>query len=308
MPLDPQAKAFIDTLPVGGDVDYDALPAELIRKGWEAIATHPTGETVATVLDRTIPGPEGAIGVRIYTPDAAAPLPLLVYLHGGGFVTGSLDTHDPLCRALANRAACTVLSVDYRLAPEHRFPAALDDSHAALRWAADHAAELGVDAERIAVGGDSAGGNLAAATALRCRERGPRLCHQLLIYPVIAPDFETASYRENAEGYLLTRGMMMWFWRQYLADPAQGNDPEAAPLRAPDHAGLAPATVITAEFDPLRDEGEAYAARLREAGVPTELLRYDGQIHAFVSFADRFDRGREAIDRAAQNLRVAFAA
>ncbi len=308
MALDPQARAFLDTLPVGGEVDYDALSVELIRKGWEAISAHAPGESVATVRDRTIPGPEEAIGVRIYTPDSAAPLPLLVYLHGGGFVTGSLDTHDALCRALANRAACAVLSVDYRLAPEQRFPAAVEDSHAALRWAADHAAELGVDAERIAVGGDSAGGNLAAVSALRCRDRGPRLCHQLLIYPVIAPDFETASYRENAEGLLLTRGIMMWFWRQYLGDPAQGSDPSACPLRAPDHAGLAPATVITAEFDPLRDEGEAYAARLREAGVPTDLLRYDGQIHAFVSFADRIDRGREAIDRAARNLRGAFAA
>ncbi len=308
MALDPQAQAFLDEYSMGEDVDYDSLPVDLVRKGWEAISTHLPGESVATLRDRTIPGPAGEIGVRFYAPDADAPLPLLVYLHGGGFVTGSLDTHDALCRSLANRAACAVLSVDYRLAPEHRCPAAADDSHAALRWAADHAAELGVDAERIAVGGDSAGGNLAAVSALRCRDLGPRLCHQLLIYPVIAPDFETPSYRENANGFLLTRGIMMWFWRQYLGDPSLGNDPSACPLKAPDHAGLAPATLITAEFDPLRDEGEAYAARLREAGVPTDLLRYDGQIHAFVSFADRIDRGCEAIDHVAKNLRGAFGA
>ena len=308
MALDPQAQAFLDEYSMGEDVDYSSLPVDLVRKGWEAISTHLPGESVATLRDRTIPGPAGEIGVRFYAPDADAPLPLLVYLHGGGFVTGSLDTHDALCRSLANRAACAVLSVDYRLAPEHRCPAAADDSHAALRWAADHAAELGVDAERISVGGDSAGGNLAAVSALRCRDLGPRLCHQLLIYPVIAPDFETPSYRENANGFLLTRGIMMWFWRQYLGDPSLGSDASACPLKAPDHAGLAPATLVTAEFDPLRDEGEAYAARLREAGVPTDLLRYDGQIHAFVSFADRIDRGREAIDRVAKNLRGAFGA
>jgi acetyl esterase len=306
MPLDPQVRALLDEMPAGA-LDYDALPVEVIRAGFRGLALA-RGEAVHAVADRAIPGPDGDVAVRIYTPAEGGPLPALVFFHGGGFVTGDLDSHDALCRALANGAACVVVSVDYRLAPEHKFPAAPEDCFAGVRWVARHAAALGVDPGRLAVGGDSAGGNLAAVTALLCRERGgPALRHQLLLYPVIAPAFETASYRENASGYLLSRDAMRWFWRQYLHDAREGRDPRAAPVHAPSFAGVAPATVLTAEFDPLRDEGEAYARRLAEAGVPTRLSRYEGQIHGFLLWPDRIDRAREAIAEAAQALRLAFA-
>ena len=219
-----------------------------------------------------------------------------------------LDTHDGVCRQLANRAGCAVVSVDYRLAPEAKFPAGPEDCYAAARYAAEHAGELGVDAARIAVAGDSAGGNLAAVVALMARaRRGPALCHQLLVYPVTNHDFETASYHENAEGYLLTRAMMQWFWGHYLATPEAGEDPWASPLREPDLSGLPAATVLTAEYDPLRDEGEAFAERLRAAGVPTSLTRYDGMFHGFFGMTAAIDRARDALDHAAGALRSAFA-
>jgi len=201
-----------------------------------------------------------------------------------------------------------VLSVDYRLAPEYRYPTAPEDCYGAVCWLEEHASRLGVDAARIALAGDSAGGNLAAVTAQLCRDRnGPAICHQLLIYPVVDHVCETPSMHENAEGYLLTRGMMEWFWEQYLNDLEEGEQPMASPCRAEDLSGLAPATVITAEFDPLRDEGENYARALMAAGVPTEMIRYDGQIHGFLSWADRIDRGRHGIDVVGAVLRRAFA-
>jgi acetyl esterase len=307
VPLDPQARALLDELPDTGAIDFAALPVAALRRGWEGLALRGAGEPVARVEERSIAGPGGALRLRIYRPAAAEALPVLVYLHGGGFVTGSLDTHDALCRSLANRVPCCVASVDYRLAPEHRFPAAPEDCHAALCWAEAHADELDADAGCIAVGGDSAGGNLAAVSALLCRERGgPRLRHQLLLYPVIAPDFETPSYRQCREGFFLSRNAMMAFWGHYLAREADRLDPIAVPLCARDLSGLPPATVVTAEYDPLRDEGEAYAERLREAGVPAELLRYDGQIHGFLNFAHRVDRARQALDDVAGRLRAAF--
>jgi acetyl esterase len=202
-----------------------------------------------------------------------------------------------------------VASVDYRLAPEAPFPAAPEDCYAATRHLAGHAAELGADPARVAVAGDSAGGNLAAVVAQLARARGgPRLVHQLLVYPVTDHSFDTVSYRENAQGYLLSRDLMKWFWRHYLARPEDGASPLASPLRAPDLGGLPPATVITAGFDPLRDEGEAYAERLRGAGVPTELLRYDGLFHGFFGMGESIERARDAMQRACNALRGAFAA
>ncbi|HIG00948.1 MAG TPA: alpha/beta hydrolase, partial [Myxococcales bacterium] len=225
----------------------------------------------------------------------------------GGFVIGDLDTHDGTCRELAVGAECLVVSVDYRLAPEHPFPAAPEDCYAATAWLAEHCAELGGDPARLAVGGDSAGGNLAAAVALMARERGgPPLAHQLLIYPVTDYGFDTASYRENAEGYMLTRPLMEWFWNHYLADPAQGDNELASPLRAASLAQLPPATVITAEFDPLRDEGEAYAQRLSEAGVKTEMTRYDGVFHGFFGMGAAIDKAKQAVDEACTALRSTF--
>jgi acetyl esterase len=248
--------------------------------------------------------------VRVYTPrDAGAgPLPGLVFFHGGGFVLCNLDTHDGLCRGLANAAGCVVVSVDYRLAPEHRYPAAPDDCYAATQWVAKNGGELGIDVTRIAVGGDSAGGNLTAVVAQMARDRGgPKLRFQLLIYPVTQHAFETESYRENAEGYFLTVGMMRWFWDQYLEKPEHGREAYASPLRAASFANLPPGLCITAGYDPLRDEGEAYAARLREAGVPLPATRYAGMFHGFLSMNLQLDKAREALAEAAAALRSALA-
>jgi acetyl esterase len=310
VPLDPQAAAILAELAAVKLPDLSTLPPEILRKAFRELAGRDAEAVeLASVEDRMIPGPAGPIPVRIYAPEpGAGPLPLLVYFHGGGFVLCDLDTHDPTCRALAKRAGCVVVSVDYRLAPEARFPAAPEDCFAAARWAAANAASLGADPRRVAVAGDSAGGNLAAVVSILARERGgPALVHQLLVYPVTDWSFDTASYRENAEGYLLTRDMMSWFRGHYFAKPGDATDPLAAPLRAPDLRGLPPATVLSAEFDPLRDEGEAYAARLREAGVPTTLTRYDGMFHGFFGMTARIDRAREAVDDATRALRNAFA-
>jgi acetyl esterase len=262
---------------------------------------------VAAVAELALPGGEGPIPVRVYTPaEAAAPTPAVVYFHGGGWVIGSLDTHDGLCRALANRARAVVVSVDYRLAPESPFPAAPEDCYAAVGWVAAHGHEIGVDGGRIAVAGDSAGGNLAAVVSLMARDRGgPQLRHQALIYPVTDHDFERPSYRQNADGYLLTRAGMQWFWDHY-APTSRRSDAYVSPLRAEKLVGLPPATLVTAEFDPLRDEGEAYAARLSEAGVPVESVRYDGMIHGFVQLFPVFDAGRRATDRLGEILRSAL--
>jgi acetyl esterase len=231
-----------------------------------------------------------------------------VFFHGSGFVLCSLNTHDGMCRNLCAGADCLVVSVDYRLAPEHKFPAAVDDCVFATRWVADHATDLNGDAARLGIAGDSAGGNIAAATALRLRdEGGPPLCGQLLLYPVT--DYHTPgtpSYEANAEGYGLTRDTMKWFWNHYLTDPSGASNPYAAPLRARDLSGLPPALVITAEYDPLRDEGERYAERLREAGVRAAWLRYDGMNHGFLFWVGLVDKAGDAMAEACAWLRDAF--
>jgi len=232
-----------------------------------------------------------------------------MFFHGSGFVLCSLDTHDGMCRNLCAGAACVIVSVDYRLAPEHKFPAGIEDCLHAVRWAVAHASELGANPTRVAVAGDSAGGNMAAVAALRLRdEGGPALCAQLLLYPVT--DYHTPgtpSYEENAEGYGLTRDTMKWFWKHYLSDPAQGAHPHASPLRARDLSGLPAALVITAEYDPLRDEGELYADKLRAAGVPTAMTRYDGVNHGFMFWVGVADKAGAAMNEACEWLRGAFA-
>ena len=308
MPIDPQAQAFLDQLSALGAQPLSSMPVADARRAMDALASLRVDPApVRSAVDRRVPGPAGEVPVRIYTPNAPAPLPLLVFFHGGGWVLGGLDTHDGTCRELANGAGCVVVSVDYRLAPEHKFPAAAEDCYAVTQWAAAHAAELGADAKRLAVGGDSAGGNLAAVVAQIARDRGgPPLVFQLLIYPVIAAAFDTASYRDNAEGYLLTAGDMRWFWNHYLASSADAADPYAAPLGALTLAGLPPALVITAEFDPLRDEGELYAHRLEEAGVPARLTRYDGMIHGFFGMGHMMDKAKAAVQESCANLRQVF--
>lgn len=308
MPIHPQARAVLDQFADAPAIDFSALPATAVRAWFEQMSKPRAVEPVHEVRDLVASGPAGPIAVRLYRPSDAQPLPAIAYFHGGGFVIGSLETHDGTCRALANASGCAVLSVEYRLAPEHRFPAAPEDCWTALEWLAGEAPRLGLDPARLAVAGDSAGGNLAAVTALLARERGPALRHQVLVYPVTDHAFDTPSYRENGEGYFLTAAMMRWFWSQYLLDPAQGADPLASPLRAADLGGLPPALVVTAEYDPLRDEGEAYAARLRAAGVATELRRFDGQIHGFFSMFDAVDDGRAAIAAAGAALRAALGA
>jgi len=264
---------------------------------------------VADVSDRTIPGPGGDIPIRVYMPDSERPMPGLVFLHGGGWVVGSLQTHDGLCRALANGGGCTVVSVDYRLSPEHKFPAAIDDAVAATRWVFENVSQLGIDRERIAVGGDSAGGNLAAAVALMLRDAaGPRLAFQLLIYPVTDRNFETPSYIANADGFRLTRSAMQWYWNHYLRSAADADDQRASPLRAASLEGLPPAFVATAEYDPLLDEGRAYADRLRAAGVPVEYREYPGLVHGFAGQGGVVDRARDALDELAAALRTALSA
>jgi len=308
MPLDPQAQALIASV-AGGKPVEQMTPQEMRDALEERVRlTGGAPEPVDQVVPGVVPGPAGPIVVRIYTPKGGqAALPGLVYLHGGGWARGSLQTHDIVCRSLANGAGCVVVSVDYRMAPEHRFPAAFEDSLAATRWVAEHAAELGIDPRRLAVGGDSAGGNLAAAVALAARDAGgPSLVHQLLIYPVTDYNFDTRSYADNAEGYMLTRAAMQHYWRLYLRDGSDGADFRASPLRARDFGNLPPALVITAEFDPLRDEGRAYADRLREAGTAVLYREYPGMVHGFVTSAGVLDAGKQAVREAAAALKDAF--
>ncbi len=310
MPLDPQVKVILDTMSALAMPNLSEVPPEVMRQAFEEQGRErPEGEPVGKVVERQIPGAEGEILVRVYTPFGSGPFPVLTFFHGGGFVLCNLDSHDSTCRALTNAAQCVVVSVDYRLAPEAPFPAAPEDCYAATCWVAENARELDADPERLAVGGDSAGGNLAAVVALMARDRGgPALVHQLLIYPVTDYAFDTPSYKENAEGYFLTREMMQWFWGHYLKTEADGVQPLASPLRADDVSNLPPANVITAEFDPLRDEGEAYAARLLASGVATELIRYDGMIHGFFGMTDALDRAKEAVAQSGRALRRAFGA
>jgi acetyl esterase len=264
---------------------------------------------VARVDDRTLPGPAGPIPIRVYTGDeAAAPgAPVLVWFHGGGFVIGELDTTDNMARALAARSGTTVVSVGYRLAPEHPFPAAVDDAYTATAWVSEHADELGVDGSRLAVGGHSAGANLAAVVAQLARAAGgPAIRLQILACPTVDAVDKWPSYDENAEGYFLTRSTMEWFLANYLGgrDP---DNPRVSPLRASQLSGLPSAVVITAEFDPLRDEGRAYAAALADAGVRVEPLQYDGEIHDFYTFESMLPDASDALDRMAKALRSSLA-
>ena len=308
MPLDTEAQAIADALSQLPMPDFATASVADYRAFLAAFPPLP-GDAVESVEDRSLPGPGGALKVRVYHPQPGARLPLTVFLHGGGFVSLGLESHDNLCRRLALQASTVVVAVDYRLAPEHRFPAAVDDACAAVRWLHAQADSIGADPARIAVAGDSAGGNLAAVVAQQLRGPGePRLCHQLLLYPVIDSACDSASYREFGDGAMLSAGMMRWFWSQYLSHAQDCLDPRASPLRQADLCAVPAATVITAECDPLRDEGEAYAQALSAAGVAVNQRRWPGQFHGFISLQGQLAEAGRALDFAAGSLRQAFAA
>ncbi|MFI9106454.1 alpha/beta hydrolase [Streptomyces fildesensis] len=306
MSLHPQVETLRARLVAAGTRPLYTLDLAEARAADLAAARSAGGvpEPVGSVLDTEIPGPGGLLPVRVYRPESdGRPLPVLCYFFGGGWTLGTLDTCDAICRRLANAAGCVVVSVGYRLAPEHRFPAALYDCRAAVEWIAGHADEHGGDGSRLAVGGDSAGANLAAALTLHLRDHGgPPVAAQLLVYPNTDHLADTASRRENQDPVFFNHRSVDWYWRHYLADPAHGADPYASPLRAGDLGGLPPALVITAEYDPLRDEGEQYAECLAAAGVPVTLSRYDGMIHGFFAMPGELDAAATAQDEAAAFL------
>ena len=307
--LDPEIQPIVDLMNANPDPPGYFAPVEQARAthDLETAEMSGPGPRVAEVRDLQAPGPGGPIPVRVFRPEGAGPLALVAYLHGGGWVIGSLDGFDPLCRALANESGAVVASIGYRLAPEHPFPAAPDDARAALRWLHEHAAELGADPGRMAVAGDSAGANLATVAARRLRDEGDSpLRFQALVYPVCDSALNTPSYRESSEGFGLSAASMKRFWELYL-NGADGRRPDASPLQAEDLSGLPPAFVLTVRDDVLRDEGEAYAAALEAAGVPVTLRRYDGAIHGFFRWIARTEISRRAVAEVGAALRAALA-
>ncbi|GAC1659091.1 MAG: alpha/beta hydrolase [Candidatus Elarobacter sp.] len=297
--LDPQARAFLDQVAASNRPPIESLPLSEARELFEQTWLHLGGPTVAMerVADVEADGPRGPIPIRIYTPhNASAPLPMLIWYHGGGWVCGSRNSYDALCRVLARESGCMVASVDYRLAPEHPAPQPFEDAYAALEWLAANARALGADGTRLAIGGDSAGGSLAASIALKARDvGGPALTHQLLVYPAVGDDAQTESVRAYGEGHFLTKERIAFYWSCYIPQPEVAELPYVLASRAATLRGLPPATIVMAECDPLYDQGVAYAERLRADGVPVDLRVYHGMIHAFFSFIGIFDQGREAV-------------
>jgi acetyl esterase len=312
MALDPEAQAVLDLIVKSGRPAYHTLSPKEARQLFRETrpASTPQPPEIGSVRNLPAEGPAGVIPLRVYRPKGVAEttaLPVLVFFHGGGWVIGDLDTHDVLCRQLTAEAGISVVSVDYRLAPEHKFPAAADDAWAATRWVVAHARDLRVDPTRVAVGGDSAGGNLAAVVALEARDAGaPVLALQVLLYPVTDVGAESQSYSDLADGYMLTRDGMRWFTAHYLAKPEDATDWRVSPLRAPSLAGVAPALVITAGYDPLRDEGDTYARRLRDAGVAVDHACFGGMLHGFAPMGRLIASGNRAVTFIAGSLRQAL--
>lgn len=320
--LDAQARALLELIDSLGMDPMNEMTVADARNGYRERrhATQPDAPEVAAVQEHVVPVPPSgsSIGVRSFKPKTSrasrssagqAALPALLYLHGGGWTIGDLDTHDTLCRMLCNESGCQVFSVDYRMGPEHKFPVAVEDSLAAWQWLHDNAQHLGVDPGRIAVGGDSAGGNLAAVLCLCARDGlWPQPRFQLLIYPAVDQRARHDSHDRNGNGYLLTRELMTWFRKQYHNNEAEYLDWRASPLLAQTHQSLPPALVLTAGFDPLVDEGQAYGQALRAAGVAVEMVSYPGQIHGFITMGRMIDQANEAVSKCAQALRQAMTA
>lgn len=311
MPIDPELTPFIERVSAAYPVPPETLPPVVLRAKMEALSAaartpYPPG---LSVRDEQVPVAAGTVRVRIYRPAApSGTQPCFIYMHGGGWVVGSIDTHDPIAAGIATGTPCTVISVDYSLAPEYPYPTALEESYAVSCWAVENADRLGIDAERMAIGGDSAGGNLATAAAMLSRARGgPRFCLQVLVYPALDTDFARPSYVAQAEAPFLSRSIMIWFWTHYLGGSPVSDDPLAVPMRAADLAGLPPALVSVAEYDPLCSEGEAYAARLAAAGVPVALRRGKGLIHGFMRTPVICRAARAEFDFVCATLRDAFA-
>jgi len=316
MAVDPQIQIIIDGMNASGVQEFAALGHVTVRELCESMLLPFDAGALASVEDKTIHVNDADIMVRVYVPVAEssrnAPFPLLVYFHGGGWTIGSLDTHDPICRALASLTPCIVVSVHYRRAPEFPFPTPLEDCYAATLYVQQHAqtlvaSDVRVDASRLAVAGDSAGGNLAAEMCIVARDCAAQgkpastIAYQALLYPIVDCDFTTASYRENATGYVLRATDMQWFWDQYIRNPDDRKNPYASPLRA-DLRALPPAYIVTAHYDTLRDEGNAYAQKLRDAGVNVTHQEYPGMIHGFIGFAALVDKGKEALKECADFL------
>jgi len=311
MPLDSQVQAVLDTVKTANLPELWELTPDEARAEYRKRANRlKIDADIYHSEDRRIKGPGSDIPIRIYTPRELRPgetLPVLVWYHGGGYVIGDLDTHDSVCRALANETDCIVVAVDYRLAPECKFPAAVDDCEAALKWVAAHAAEINADATRIAVGGDSAGGNLATVVSILARDAGsPKISFQLLLYPVTAPEPETKSHHAFAEGYLLTRKTITWFFTHYVRTSKDTTDFRYAPLEADDLSSLPPALIVVAGYDPLRDEGVEYAEALIHAGNSVRLSNYEGMVHGFFLMGGAIDAARRAISESASMMRDAF--
>ena len=308
--LDPQARVLLDKAEASGRPEIhtlDVAPARaLFGELAAAVAVEPPA--VGDVTNRAIPGPAGDIAARVYRPVGGGNrLPILVYYHGGGWVVGNLESHDSVCRWLCARAGAVVVSVDYRLAPEHKFPAAVDDAYGAACWVSENADALGGDASRLAVGGDSAGATLATVVARLAHDAGPAIAYQMLIYPATDLTMASKSHAELAEGYRLTRTMMHWFLDKYVPEGTDRTDPRASPAFTEDLSGLPPALVITAGFDPLRDEGQAYVEKMRAAGVAVEHRCYEGMIHGFFHMGGWLDASRDAMDFAADAMAGALA-